>query len=364
MSEWRIYRGVREPHDGIDRLPPPPPWRDFEPSGEVTPFDRNAEALGDRRLPRADAYKADERTIEAVNTALYLRRPLLVTGDPGVGKSTLAYAVARELKLGAVLRWSINSKTTLLDGLYQYDSLGRLEDAGVARELRGRANGVPDASGPGDAVGEGNTMDQAAEAAAPGTDLGRYLRLGPLGTALAPYALPRVLLIDEIDKSDIDLPNDLLDVFEEGMFEIPVLSRVADKQPEVRVRPADAGTRVKVVHGTVRCRTFPFVVLTSNGEREFPPAFLRRCVRLHLPAVDDDERLRTIVRAHLPSAAEDADEVISRFLNHAALGELATDQLLNAVYLVSRTAGDGAPSLDRLTALVFQHLNVTVPTES
>ncbi|MGX1494947.1 AAA family ATPase [Streptomyces tendae] len=363
MSEWRIYRGVREPHDGIDRLPDPPPWRDFEHSGEVTPFDRNAETLGDRRLPRADAYKAEERTIEAVNTALYLRRPLLVTGDPGVGKSTLAYAVARELKLGAVLRWSINSKTALRDGLYQYDSLGRLEDAGVARELRGPANGMPAARGRGDAVGQVDATDQAAEAA-PGTDLGRYLRLGPLGTALAPYALPRVLLIDEIDKSDIDLPNDLLDVFEEGMFEIPELSRVADKQPEVQVRPADDGDRITVVDGTVRCHTFPFVILTSNGEREFPPAFLRRCVRLHLPAVDDDERLRTIVRAHLPTAAEDADEVISKFLNHAASGELATDQLLNAVYLVSRTARDGAPSLDRLTTLVFQHLNVTVPTES
>ncbi|MGV4987545.1 AAA family ATPase [Streptomyces sp. NPDC001709] len=362
MSEWRIYQGVREPHDGIDRLPDPPPWRDFEHAGEVTPFDRNAEAHGDRRLPRADAYKAEEGTIEAVNTALYLRRPLLVTGDPGVGKSTLAYAVARELKLGTVLRWPINSKTGLRDGLYQYDSLGRLEDAGVDRAVGASASGAAEASGQGDETGK-RDVDPATEAAR-GTDVGRFLRLGPLGTALAPYALPRVLLIDEIDKSDIDLPNDLLDVFEEGMFEIPELSRVTDKQPRVRVRPADDGEPVTVVRGKVRCRTFPFVILTSNGEREFPPAFLRRCIRLNLPAVDNDERLRTIVRAHLPTAAEDADEVISRFLRHAESGELATDQLLNAVYLVSRTTSDGAPSLDRLTELVFQHLNVTVPAES
>ena len=361
MSEWRIYQGVREPHDGIDGLPDPPPWRDFEHPGDVTPFDRNTEAHGDRRLPQADAYKAEERTIEAVNTALYLRRPLLVTGDPGVGKSTLAYAVARELKLGTVVRWPINSKTGLRDGLYQYDSLGRLEDAGVNRAGGAPATGAAEVSGQGDTPCKGDTAP-ATEAG--GADLGRYLRLGPLGTALAPYALPRVLLIDEIDKSDIDLPNDLLDVFEEGMFEIPELSRVADKQPEVRVRPADEGQPVTIVRGKVRCRTFPFVILTSNGEREFPPAFLRRCVRLHLPAVDDDERLRTIVRAHLPTAAEDADEVISKFLTHAASGELATDQLLNAVYLVSRTTRDGAPSLDRLTELVFQHLNVTVPAES
>ncbi|MFJ9576807.1 AAA family ATPase [Streptomyces sp. NPDC101191] len=344
MSEWRIYQGVREPHDGIDRLPAPPPWRDFEHTGEVTPFDRSVEAHGDRRLPRADAYKAEEHTVEAVNTALYLRRPLLVTGDPGVGKSTLAYAIARELRLGTVLRWPINSKSGLRDGLYQYDSLGRLEDAGVTR-----------ATGDAPPGSEGNEERS--------TDIGRYLRLGPLGTALAPYALPRVLLIDEIDKSDIDLPNDLLDVFEEGMFEIPELSRVADRLPTVRVRPADDGEPVTVESGQVRCRTFPVVILTSNGEREFPPAFLRRCVRLNLPAVDSGERLRTIVKAHLPTAAEDVDAVIDRFLSHAASGELATDQLLNAVYLVSRTAGDGAPSLDRLSELVFQHLDTTVPAQ-
>ncbi|NUS13887.1 MAG: MoxR family ATPase [Streptomyces sp.] len=334
-----MYKGVQNPHDGIDRLPEPPPWRDFTHDGPVTPFDRTAGAESGRRLPVAEAYRADGPTIEAVNTALYLRRPLLVTGDPGVGKSTLAHAVARELRLGAVLRWPVNSKTGLRDGLYRYDSLGRLEEAGVARES---------AAGP----ARGGV-----------TDLGRFVRLGPLGTALAPYALPRVLLIDEIDKSDIDLPNDLLDVFEEGQFEIPELSRVADKQPQVRVRPSDDGEPVTVLRGTVRCRTFPFVVLTSNGERDFPPAFLRRCVRLHLPSVDDDERLRAIVRAHLPTAGADAEEVIGRFLDHAASGELATDQLLNAVYLVSRTAREGAPDLERLTQLVFQHLNVTVPAQ-
>ncbi|HEY9375106.1 MoxR family ATPase [Streptomyces sp.] len=350
MSEWRIYRGASEPHDGIDDLPAPPPWRDFRHDGPLTPFDRTADDGGaGRRLPAADAYRADERTVEAVNTALYLRRPLLVTGDPGVGKSTLAHAVARELKLGQVLRWPVNSKTELRDGLYRYDSLGRLEEAGVARA--------------------GRKGEQAPSLEAPGanrrrTDLGRYVRLGPLGTALAPYALPRVLLIDEIDKSDIDLPNDLLDVFEEGSFEIPELSRVADLQPEVRVRPADSGAPVTVVRGDVRCHTFPFTILTSNGEREFPPAFLRRCVRLHLPAVDDDARLRAIVRAHLPMAEDAADAVVERFLRHAASGELATDQLLNAVYLVSRTGGDDAPDLDRLADLVFQHLNVTVPAES
>ncbi|WP_431676346.1 AAA family ATPase [Kitasatospora sp. KL5] len=339
MNEWRIYQGSDEPHDGIGRLPPPPPWRDFGAGrDEVTPFDRDSPGRGRQRLPLGAAYRADDGTVEAVNTALYLRRPLLVTGDPGVGKSTLADAVARELRLGTVLRWSINSRTTLRDGLYRYDSLGRLEEAGVARH-----------SAPADEVPER-------------ADLGRYVSLGPLGTALAPYALPRVLLIDEIDKSDIDLPNDLLDVFEEGGFDIPELARAADHQETVRVRPADGGAPVTVVRGTVQCRAFPLVILTSNGEREFPPAFLRRCVRLQLPsAVEDEDRLRAIVRAHLPGADEDADAVISAFMAHASTGELATDQLLNAVYLMTRTSPEGAPGLDRLVRLVLQHLNATAP---
>ncbi|MFG3323661.1 AAA family ATPase [Streptomyces sp. NPDC048171] len=341
MSEWRIYKGTSEPHDGIDRLPDPPPWRDFgDAEDEVTPFDRDVLVVGRRRLPRSAAYQADESIIEAVNTALYLRRPLLVTGDPGVGKSTLADAVASELRLGKVLRWPVNSKSTLREGLYRYDSLGRLEEASVARHQTA-------------------TGQQPSQA-----DVGRYVVLGPLGTALAPYTLPRVLLIDEIDKSDIDLPNDLLDVFEEGEFKILELARAAETQETVRVQPADDGAEVTVRRGMVRCRAFPFVVLTSNGEREFPPAFLRRCVRLHLPAVSDDgARLRAIVRAHLPGADQRAEQIIEAFMERAATGELATDQLLNAVYLMGRTVQEGAPDPDRIARLVLQHLNVTAAGE-
>ncbi|MFF4344498.1 AAA family ATPase [Kitasatospora sp. NPDC001540] len=349
MTLWPIYQGVDEPHDRIADLPPPPPWREFDggADGTLARVDRDAVGGGRRRLPRRAAYRADERTVDAVNTALYLRRPLLVSGDPGVGKSTLADAVARELRLGPVLRWSVNSRTTLRDGLYRYDSLGRLEDAGLARHQ------------PAPAVDPtGTAWSTGTPPAAPFADLGRYVSLGPLGTALAPYALPRVLLIDEIDKGDLDLPNDLLDVFEEGGFEIPELTRAADQQPTVAVRPHDGGPAVSVTRGVVQCRAFPFVILTSNGEREFPPAFLRRCIRLHLPSAHQDgERLRAIVEAHLPGAGAAAEAAVGAFLARAATGELSTDQLLNAVYLLSPSGGSAGPDRERLVDLVMQHLN-------
>ena len=327
MSDWLIFRGTGEPHDGIARLPEPPPWRDFQ-GGPPLPVRRDAMAAqGPRRHSLAATYQVDADTVELVNTALYLRRPLLVTGDPSIGKSTLAYAVAHELRLGPVLRWPITSRSTRREGLYRYDAVGRIEDA------------------------------SAGEATDAGP--GRYMRLGPLGTALAPYELPRVLLVDEIDKSDVDLPNDLLDTFEEGEYEIPELSRISDVVPEVPVRPADDGPPVPVRNGYVACRAFPFVVLTSNRERDFPPAFLRRCVRLDL-APPNRDRLAAIVTAHLGAdvAARRAD-LIDAFLDRRELGELATDQLLNALYLTGHADGDDPASREQLAERIFQHLSTS-----
>ncbi|MEV7322994.1 MoxR family ATPase [Streptomyces sp. NPDC093970] len=339
-SEWLIYRGAGEPHDGMNRLPPPPPWRDFSgrsaesDAGEADGGDgsRNRRLGANRHL--AELHRPGAEELEMINAALYLRRPLLVTGSPGAGKSTLAHSVAYELGLGDVLRWSVVSRSTLQDGLYHYDAIARLQDVQIAAQGGyGAAGGTPG----------------AVEA------IGSYVRLGPLGTALLPSDTPRVLLIDELDKSDIDLPNDLLNVLEEGEFEIPELQRIADRLPdgEAEVLTAD-GTKVRIRDGRVRCRAFPFVVLTSNGERDFPAPLMRRCIHLQLDRPDHN-RLATFVRAHLGTkAARDGDDLINRFLERSRSELLAADQLLNAIYLTDTAA---PPSRDRLADLLIQRLD-------
>ncbi|MEU1268525.1 MoxR family ATPase [Streptomyces sp. NPDC005799] len=325
MTDWRIFRGDNTPHDGITQLPPPQSWRAFDGGPPITSALPEWSPVD---IKRASFYQADPEILDLVNAALYLRRPLLVTGKPGVGKSTLALAVAHELSLGPVLRWPITSRTTLKDGLYAYDAIRRLHDVSTARE------------------------QHEAE-----TDIGRYITLGPLGTALLPRERPRVLLIDEIDKSDIDLPNDLLHVFEEGEFTIPELERAArGEQAEVSMSTADRSPDGIVVHdGRVRCRAFPFVVLTSNQEREFPPAFLRRCVPLQILPPNRDE-LMGIVEARLaPEISDEADALVTEFLRRRDASDLATDHLLNALYLTFHAARGGGDR-EQLAQRLLGHL--------
>jgi MoxR-like ATPase len=319
MNDWRIYRG-----DGVvdnTRLharPDAPPWRRF---------DRIA-------TNRAENFEPPKGAVEAVNAALYLRRPVLVTGDPGTGKSSLAFSVARELGLGDVLSWNVNSRSTLSQGLYDYDALARLRAANLDRLQDGPKPKTPVAE-----------------------NIGTFITLGAIGTAfMAPLKKPRVVLIDEIDKSDVDLPNDLLHVFENGQFEIPELARIAQRTPEVEVRTLD-GQIALIERGIVRCQEFPVVVITSNGERDLPPAFLRRCLPIDLPRPDAD-MLRQIVAKHLPEGESAVlDEVLKEFLTRRGEDRmLATDQLLNAFYLVTRGKMISATDRTAIENIVLREL--------
>lgn len=321
---WWRYVGDGVPgHEERIRIPEPPPWRTFR-GAPLQPVPPDDEEESDRKLGKTGIgprRRADRHECDMVNAAILLRRPLLVTGNPGTGKSSVAYRIARELCLGRVLQWPITSRTTLRSGLYEYDAIGRVQAAASRSSIPGEA-------------------DASARSAGAEPDIGEFVRLGALGTALLPYDRPRVLLIDELDKSDIDLPNDLLHIFENGEFDIPELVRARKRQPEAAVYTHDPDAVAVVSEGRVRCRAFPIVIITTNGEREFPPAFLRRCLRLDLqpPGADD---LAAMVRAQLPLLRDDQRALIEDFLGRAVRDALARDQLLNAVYMTTSGAYSG-----------------------
>jgi MoxR-like ATPase len=312
VSDWKIFRDTEEPHNDLSKLPPPPPWRHAGSSDPIQDPDPELD-LG-AETSRAAPFRPTEPMILAVNTALYLRRPLLLTGKPGTGKSTLISKVAHELMLGPVLRWPITSRSTVRGGLYEYDAVGRLQ--------------------------AGKGIDPPVE---------DYLTLGPLGTALVAKGRPRALLIDELDKSDLDFANDLLNIIEEGEYDIPELQRL--NRHKVRVK--DRGGRlVEIEDGQLRCGHFPFIVMTSNGEREFPAPFLRRCVRLTIEPPNRDE-LADIVRAHLDRYLDDTKRsemttLVDKFLADRQQHEVSTDQLLNSVFLTVAMKGvDGRSFSDQ-----------------
>jgi MoxR-like ATPase len=324
-DHWRLFHGDNIQRDDVS-FPKPPPWRDLQKTAEH----------------RGETYIATPEAIDAVNAALHLRRPLLVEGPPGVGKSSLAYKVARELRLGNVRHWPINSRSTLREGLYQYDAMGRMHH--LSRKQP-----------------EGNA---AINAAVENDAIERFITLKALGTSLIPAEKPMVVLIDEIDKSDIDLPNDLLHVLENGSYHIPELERIRKERSEVEIlidpgEGAEDQVTATIRNGLVQATCFPFIVITTNGERELPPAFLRRCIR-HSIKMPERARLEEIVRAHLgtASATAEATSLIEEFLKLFEQGNaVAVDQLLNAVFVATSLPKPSEEQWRRVKSLMLNPLN-------
>ena len=192
-----------------------------------------------------DGYVATKDLTMAVNAAVALERPLLVKGEPGTGKTELARQVAKALGL-PIIEWHVKSTTKAQQGLYEYDAVSRLRDSQLGDA---RVN-----------------------------DVGNYIRQGKLWQAFtAPGKV--VLLIDEVDKADIEFPNDLLQELDRMEFHV-----------------YETGETVKAIHR-------PIVIITSNNEKELPDAFLRRCF-FHYIRFPDPETLRRIVEVHHPGIRE------------------------------------------------------------
>jgi len=195
-------------------------------------------------------YIAAPDLMQTVNVAVQLARPLLIKGEPGTGKTLLAHSIARGLGM-RLHPWHIKSTTKAKDGLYVYDTVQRLYDS--------RFQATP-------AAGGAPARDVS--------DIRQYISLGPLGTAFA-AAQRAVVLIDEIDKADVEFPNDLLHELDAMSFDIP-----------------ETGERIGA-------RERPVVVITSNNEKELPDAFLRRVV-FHFIEFPDEALMAEIVRVHFP----------------------------------------------------------------
>lgn len=188
-----------------------------------------------------DTYVATEDLMVAVNAAITLERPLLVKGEPGTGKTMLAEEVARALGRN-IIPWHIKSTTTAQQGLYEYDAVARLRD--------------------------GQLGDDRVR------DIGNYIERGKLWDAFEADDVP-VLLIDEIDKADIEFPNDLLQELDRMEFYVYETKEL------------------------VRAKHRPIVVITSNNEKELPDAFLRRCF-FHFIKFPDQDTMTRIVNVHFP----------------------------------------------------------------
>ncbi|MBL8390819.1 MAG: MoxR family ATPase [Candidatus Accumulibacter sp.] len=216
-----------------------------------------------------DFYLASGSIAEIVNLAIDLKRPILVEGEPGCGKTMLAYSIAAEKKLGEVVKISVKSTSRAQDLLYRMNALRRLQDTQNPNNLQARY-------------------------------VHPYLSLGPLGAAINGRKRC-VVLIDEVDKADIDFPNDLLDVLDRFTFQIDDLPEEEEQQC---LRERGFG---RTIEGNSDAP--PVVVITSNREKRLPEPFLRRCLYVRVKFPESADELLDIVRKNtglLPEELSDA----------------------------------------------------------
>jgi MoxR-like ATPase len=236
--------------------------RSVEYTGTKQPENGERGANGELLVP----YLPNADLVEAVNLAMYLERPLLLKGEPGCGKTQLAVAVAYELGLNLEF-WAVKSTSRARDGLYVYDAVGRLRDAQLANSNRLTEAQI-------------QKLD----------DPTAYVRWGALGKAFRAETCT-VTLIDEIDKADIDFPNDLLLELDQRRFTVEETGQV------------------------VKARVAPIVIITSNDEKDLPDAFLRRCL-FHYVEFPRPDRLMQIVQSRFPEASLlMVEQAIARFLD-------------------------------------------------
>lgn len=257
-------------------------------------FENNPEKRSPNPHPDApqypEPYVVSPGLKKAVNLAIYLRRPLLLEGDAGCGKTRLASAVAYELGL-PLYRWDVRSTTKALDGLYEYDAILRLHDV--------------------------QTQKVESQAARNPSNPQDYRKFGALGKAFQLTECPAVVLIDEIDKADLDFPNDLLTVLDEPWeFTIKETGEtIKATYPSREINPENHNPE----NHHIDCR--PIVIITSNKEKgNLPAPFLRRCLYHYVDFPNDENLLKDIVSKHYkikqekPPASDLVQTAIDRFL--------------------------------------------------